>query len=419
MDHTSSPILQDFADNLGIFCVDPLPVLHYISELSHHEDETIEAANIRAKKPTFPHPKCHGSFIPFRAVGTMGPRKALGGEVYSIEQAARLSDKLQPPYSMLDKFRHIFTQHTTPDYGYHFGPLENRILLTVMADISDLIAVIDVSLNEIARLSISMTPIQLHEQALNWRSVLSRFQYELRRLPAELKQYTEFMDIGDGSWPICMLEDIKTALERVDSAYASLRAEMSIMEARRSMEEAESVSKLTELAFIFIPLSFAASLFSMQVDVLKSTDGVPIRYFIITAISLITFAYATRLIARSKLLLWFTTLCSKDIRQFSNLSEGDSITTSQFVVWCLRRALWDVAVFVIVGGLLATPLVFFWKRKLDTGFSVVVSLIVGIMDLALLVFVADPIRRGFKRRSGAEGRRAAARVVRSRGGGVV
>lgn len=65
---------------------------------------------------------------------------------------------------------------------------------------------------------------------------------------------------------------------------------------------------------------------------------------------------------------------------------------------------------------MATPLVFFWKRKLDLGFSVVVSLIVGVMDLALLVFVADPVRRGFERRSGGEGRRGRVSVVRRRGG---
>lgn len=119
------------------------------------------------------------------------------------------------------------------------------------------------------------------------------------------------------------------------------------------MEEAESVSKLTKLAFIFILLSFAASLFSMQVDVSHSADGVPLKHFLITAISLIAFAYATRLAARSKFFFWFTTICSKDIRQFSDLSEGDAIT------WCLRRALRDVAVFVIIGGLLATPYVIF------------------------------------------------------------
>ncbi|TID15696.1 hypothetical protein E6O75_ATG08024 [Venturia nashicola] len=298
----------------------------------------------------------------------------------------------------------------------YFGRM---ILETVMADITDLITVIDVSLDEIARLSVSMTPTQLHEQALHWRSVLSRFQYQSRRLPAQLNQFSKFMEVQDDDCPKSILPEIDAALERVNMAYGSLRAEMSIMGARRSMEEAESVSKLTELAFLFISLSFAASLFSMQVDVLQSDDGIPFKYFIITAISLITFAFATRLIARSKSLLWFTTICSKDIRQFSNLSEGDLITTCQFIVWCLRRALWDISIFVIIGGLLATPLVFFWKRKLDIGFSVAVSLIIGIMDLALLVFVADPIRSGFKRRSGGVGRRGGGRVVRRRGSPTV
>ena len=40
---------------------------------------------------------------------------------------------------------------------------------------------------------------------------------------------------------------------------------MSLLESKRDIEEAEGVSRLTELAFFFIPTTFAASLFSMQV----------------------------------------------------------------------------------------------------------------------------------------------------------
>lgn len=291
--------------------------------------------------------------------------------------------------------------------------------MIVRDDVQKLIAVIDASLDEIARQSITITPAQLHKYALHWRSVLSRFQYELRRLPAQLTKFNDFMgeereeQFFNGGWD-SILPQIDEALDRVSVAYTSLRAEMSIMEARRSMEEAESVSKLTELAFLFIPLSFAASLFSMQVDVLKSDGGVPLTYFLLTAGCLIGFAYATRLIARSSAVAWVKQKMSKDIRQFSVLSEGDPITTRKFITWCLRRALWDVAVFVILGGLLATPLIFFWRRRLDTGFSVVITLIVVLMDLTLLVFVADPIRRSVKRRSGGEVRARSIRIPRKK-----
>jgi hypothetical protein len=67
---------------------------------------------------------------------------------------------------------------------------------------------------------------------------------------------------------------------------------MSIAEARRSMKEAESVAKSTELAFIFIPLSLAASLFSMQIKELKNEP--PFAYFFGTAVGMICFAYAVR-----------------------------------------------------------------------------------------------------------------------------
>lgn len=154
---------------------------------------------------------------------------------------------------MLDRVYHT---HSRPDSsalgGRDIPFLGRQILMTVMADTTELIAVIDASLDEIARLSINMTPTQLHEHALHWRSVLSRFQYELRRLLAQLNQFSDFMEVKDDLFPKPIFLKIDAALERVNNAYTSLRSEMSIMEARRSMEEAESVSKLTELAFIFI-----------------------------------------------------------------------------------------------------------------------------------------------------------------------
>jgi hypothetical protein len=42
---------------------------------------------------------------------------------------------------------------------------------------------------------------------------------------------------------------------------------MSIIESKNAIAQAESISKLTELAFIFIPLSFTSSLFGMQIKV--------------------------------------------------------------------------------------------------------------------------------------------------------
>ena len=62
-------------------------------------------------------------------------------------------------------------------------------------------------------------------------------------------------------------EDMKNTRSIIEQINDSLRTTVSLIESRRAISEAESVTKLTELAFFFIPLSFAASFFSMPLDV--------------------------------------------------------------------------------------------------------------------------------------------------------
>lgn len=64
-----------------------------------------------------------------------------------------------------------------------------------------------------------------------------------------------------------VLSRIESLKDRMEKTANSLVSTMSILESKRAISEAESVSRLTELAFFFIPLSFATSLFGMQIPV--------------------------------------------------------------------------------------------------------------------------------------------------------
>lgn len=57
----------------------------------------------------------------------------------------------------------------------------------------------------------------------------------------------------------------------------------SIRDSNRSIEEAESLKRLTQLAFLFVPLSFVTSFFGMNVQEL-SGDGVKLWIFLVTAV---------------------------------------------------------------------------------------------------------------------------------------
>ena len=60
---------------------------------------------------------------------------------------------------------------------------------------------------------------------------------------------------------------IEAAKNQVHRTSSVLQSTMSLIESKRGISQAESVAKLTELAFFFIPLAFSASFFSMPVDV--------------------------------------------------------------------------------------------------------------------------------------------------------
>jgi hypothetical protein len=62
--------------------------------------------------------------------------------------------------------------------------------------------------------------------------------------------------------------------------------ELSIQESQRSIREATSVKRLTQLAFVFIPLSFATSIFGMNLNELTGV-GPNVWIFVITALVLL------------------------------------------------------------------------------------------------------------------------------------
>lgn len=146
------------------------------------------------------------------------------------------------------------------------------------------------------------------------------------------------------------VQSLRTAIQDTSS---NLTSNMSIIESRKAIQEAESVTKLTELAFFFVPLGFAASLFGMQIQVRYSSfhesktltswqefgDAVPIRTFLLTAVVAVVGSYIMRLAVRSKSIESFAEKFGSTIREREQLSESASIPT---------RAVFKFFLFVLV-----------------------------------------------------------------------
>ena len=156
----------------------------------------------------------------------------------------------------------------------------------------------------------------------DWRSLMSDFKIEVSAIFNSLSGFIAFVfqddrqqNDRDGAQQHSpsrknsrireevkdIVEDLEadiTRLEgRLDDAYTALRADMQFTESRRSITEAKTVTKLTELAFLFVPLSFTTWIFSMSIVELQ--NGVPVWIFVMTAVAMALLSYAIRLLLAS------------------------------------------------------------------------------------------------------------------------
>lgn len=134
-----------------------------------------------------------------------------------------------------------------------------------------------------------------------WRKLLNDLEIEI---PALGHSLGGFMDPDHAAYgeTKTMLHDLQREkiplfLQRVRAVHAALRSEMALLDSSRGIAEARTMARLTELAFVFIPLTFASSLFSMQVTELEA--GISFWVFALTALGLGVVTYVSRNLLQS------------------------------------------------------------------------------------------------------------------------
>ena len=211
----------------------------------------------------------------------------------------------------------------------------------------------DLALQDIGQLILDDTLIQ--QRLLRWRLLLERFTTELQQLEVSLRRFASFIDTSGSSYgskneypdrrtstPSVekLLEEsvsqIKSLYLRTNRSHKSLIANISIVESKRGIAEAESVTKLTELAFFFIPLTFSASIFSMQVKELNASS-VSITAFFALAIIVTAASYVLRLVIRSEAFVQFRAKALEDLRQDTGSVTNSPVRSRTFLAWLLRR----------------------------------------------------------------------------------
>lgn len=272
------------------------------------------------------------------------------------------------------------------------------LLTVVETDTETLLDIIVTELDSITRKI--MNEALLQEELSSWRNSMSRYMLELEAMHRSLDGFHKFMnDYGASKKAKSKLKHIHSRVEKAlahaVSSYATMRAELAILDSRRSIAEAESVGKLTELAFIFIPITFAASVFSMQVEELQ--NAVPLRSFIIACIITLACSYGLRLLVRSRLLRRSMQRLIEDVREHAEVQPNRPIPTRKFISFILvkQRILHVLLASAIVAVPVIVPL---WTvTNLDAGFKTAITVLLLVVVVLAALYATSEKGGSFER----------------------
>lgn len=205
---------------------------------------------------------------------------------------------------------------------------------------TDTVCLLEVAMSTLAQVTEgTMNETLLQDSLSLWRQGLTRYLIELPSIQTTLNDFDNFLKscgiTGDPQSRMDTLRQrIETSIRQTEKVYASLRSEISIIESRRGIAEAESISKLTELAFIFIPISFAASIFGMQVREFQVPP--PIYAFVVAALVALGISYSVRLSIRSDLFLKRKDALFHATRQHARIATNGPIPARSLVRYLVR-----------------------------------------------------------------------------------
>lgn len=171
---------------------------------------------------------------------------------------------------------------------------------------------------------------------------------------------------------------IPKLISRVHAVHTALRSEMALLDSKRSIAEARTMARLTELAFVFIPLTFACSGFSMQIRELDG--GVPLWAFVIAAISLGILTYTVRVILQSDYLGILRRRLERLVIASRKPVTDQGVSTSDITIYLAKRVSrgsGPSATFLLALAFAVLPVAFLWNRsQMDAGLNAMISLLV-------------------------------------------
>ena len=354
---------------------------------------------------------------PFTQAHVRTPWTLTYDRVFAQSTVQELDDQLSPFQSTKEAFKNWLGSVTPSEsalYANQLGPA-SLIFRIVHQDTLYLLQLMRLALVEIDRASSDNI---LQERALHWRFRLDQFRGQLIELEGSLLQFVEFVNpqatFKDGhdqpkldTDPIQhLLSDalsrISLLKQRIGEVYLTLTSKVQISDSHRSITEAETITRLTELAFLFIPLSFATSIFGMQIIDGSTSPSI----YIAVAVALTSLVYILRFLIHRTTDRRLTTLrmIRNNITADARMRTGSRISIAIFFMWIYHvvkrfaRRYWRLNVLgVIVLLMIVVPFPVLWTTDLNRGIQVIIScLLLSVPVLLVSLYVVANLMQGRK-----------------------
>ena len=331
----------------------------------------------------------------------LGLNEFFDGTPLSNQEIQRIGPHLNDTRSTRDDL--TFWLNAAKEIGSQRMNMMTGLLWIIYRDITGFIHFVSKLLQDIT--TMSRDDYLIEQRLTYWRGILARLQTEIPEISKSLRELCTFISrFEDMSYANTFIISTINNLEKMsletEKATTILRADLGSLENKRSIAQAESIGKLTELGFIFIPISCVATLFSMQVNELS--NKVPLSSFVSGAIIAVGLAYGARIVLRSSAIRSFERSQARKIRIHANIPAGMPIPTRSFFSY-LGSLIASVLPFKISTRafkyrvlpllcvvVLTTPILLIWQHKhLDIGFKAMMTVIVVILVATVTVPFMD------------------------------
>ena len=319
--------------------------------------------------------------------------RSLFEQTYPDSSAYEPSDQLSPFQSTSEAFEKWLVSAPADEirsYENRLGP-GSMILRIAHQDTLDLLRLVGLA---VAEIDLASGDTELQDSALHWRRRLDEFRAILLDLEKSLRAFVDFLnvDVAVSSEGVCpkldrhpieyllsnAISEIEAHKQRITQVYSSLTSKTQISDSHRSIAEAETVTRLTELAFLFIPLSFTTSIFGMQFI----SGSTPASTYVAVAVALTSGAYLLRFIIhrtteqRSNLRLSIR----NGVTAYAKLRVGSHISTAIFLRWLIHGIkkytirFWRTTFLgIVISITVVIPLPVIWTSPLKKGLQVAIS----------------------------------------------